>query len=91
MEKHASVIADLVSAIRKVEKAKQDTPNGLVDDHCVNALGQLFVALRMSIVDIQDEVSGLYAVYNNNGLTDETWEENIEQELWEKTQNENET
>jgi hypothetical protein len=81
MEKHASVIADLVSAIRKVEKAKQDTPNGLVDDHCVNALGQLFVALRMSIVDIQDEVSGLYADYNNNGLTDEAWEENIEQKF----------
>ena len=65
MNKHATALVDLIAAIRNIESARHLTPNGLVDDHCYNALGQLCTALKMSVIDLQGEIEEFCKQHKN--------------------------
>lgn len=55
LDKAVSTINHLVDAIKTVQLAKNATGNGLVDDHCCNALMELYRAFGMAIDDVSQE------------------------------------
>lgn len=47
----------LAQAAKSIMSAKRATGNGLVDDHCVNALREIQHALNTAVNDSADEIS----------------------------------